>query len=40
MSEENVEIVRRVYERFDEGDFRASVDLFDRHRHVPAAPTP
>jgi ketosteroid isomerase-like protein len=31
MSEENVEIVRRVYERFGEGDFRASVDLFDRH---------
>jgi ketosteroid isomerase-like protein len=31
MSEENVEIVRRVYERFGEGDFRASVDLLDRH---------
>jgi ketosteroid isomerase-like protein len=31
MSEENVEMVRRVYERFGEGDFRASVDLFDRH---------
>jgi ketosteroid isomerase-like protein len=31
MSEENVESVRRVYERFGEGDFRASVDLFDRH---------
>ncbi len=31
MSEENVEAVRAIYERFSEGDFRASVDLFDRH---------
>jgi hypothetical protein len=31
MSEENVEIVRTVYERWSEGDLRASVDLFDRH---------
>ena len=29
MSEENVEVVRAVYERWGEGDFRASVDLFD-----------
>ncbi len=29
MSEENVEIVRRVYQRFSEGDFRASVELLD-----------
>jgi ketosteroid isomerase-like protein len=31
MSQENVEIVREVYERFSEGDFRASVDLLDPH---------
>ena len=31
MSEENVEIVRAVYERWSEGDFRASVDLLDPH---------
>jgi ketosteroid isomerase-like protein len=31
MSEENLEAVRAIYERFSEGDFRASVDLFDRH---------
>jgi ketosteroid isomerase-like protein len=31
MSQENVEVVRRVYERFSEGDFPASVDLFDPH---------
>jgi ketosteroid isomerase-like protein len=31
MSEENVDVVRALYERFGEGDFRASVDLFDRH---------
>jgi ketosteroid isomerase-like protein len=29
MSQENVEIVRRVYERYSEGDFRASADLLD-----------
>ena len=29
MSHENVEVVRAVYERFSEGDFRAAVDLFD-----------
>ena len=29
MSEENVETVRAVYERWSEGDFGASVDLFD-----------
>jgi ketosteroid isomerase-like protein len=31
MSEENVEAVRAVYERWGEGDFRASVPLFDPH---------
>ena len=31
MSEEKVEIVRAVYERFSEGDFRASFDLLDPH---------
>ena len=31
MSEENVEIVRAIYARFGEGDFRASVDLLDPH---------
>jgi uncharacterized protein len=31
MSPENVEIVRGVYDRWSEGDFRASVDLLDRH---------
>ena len=31
MSQENVEAVRGVYERWAEGDFRASVDLFDPH---------
>jgi ketosteroid isomerase-like protein len=29
MSQENVEIVRAVYERWNEGDLRASVDVFD-----------
>ena len=29
MSEENLETVRAVYERWSEGDFAASVDLFD-----------
>lgn len=31
MSEQNVEVVRAIYERFGEGDFRASVDLLDPH---------
>ena len=31
MSQENVEIVRAIYARFGEGDFRASVDLLDPH---------
>ena len=31
MSQENVEIVRAVYERWGEGDFRASLDLLDPH---------
>jgi ketosteroid isomerase-like protein len=29
MSKRNVEAIRGVYERWGEGDFRASVDLFD-----------
>jgi ketosteroid isomerase-like protein len=29
MSQENVEIVRTVYERWSEGDLRATVDVFD-----------
>jgi ketosteroid isomerase-like protein len=31
VSRENVEIVRAVYERWSEGDFRAAVALFDPH---------
>ena len=31
MWEENVEAVRAVYERWSEGDFRASIGLFDPH---------
>ena len=31
MSQENVEIVRAIYARVGEGDFRASVDLLDPH---------
>jgi uncharacterized protein len=31
MSQQNVETVRMVYERWSEGDFRASVDLLDTH---------
>jgi ketosteroid isomerase-like protein len=31
MSQENVEVVRAVYESWSEGDFRASVDLLDSH---------
>src|SRR3954452_4673535 len=31
MSQENVEAIRAVYERFSEGDFRASADLLDPH---------
>jgi ketosteroid isomerase-like protein len=31
MSQDNVEIVREIYERFREGDFRASADLLDPH---------
>jgi ketosteroid isomerase-like protein len=31
MSQENVEIVRAIYERWSEGDFRASVELLDPH---------
>jgi ketosteroid isomerase-like protein len=30
MSQENVDAVRAIYQRFSEGDFRASVDLLDR----------
>jgi ketosteroid isomerase-like protein len=29
MTEENVEALRRVYERWAEGDFRASLEVFD-----------
>ncbi len=29
MSQENVEAVRAVYERWSEGDFRSSIDVFD-----------
>jgi ketosteroid isomerase-like protein len=29
MSQENVEAIRAVYERFSEGDFRASLDVVD-----------
>ena len=29
MSQQNLEAIRGVYERWGEGDFRASVDLFD-----------
>jgi len=31
MSEENVEAIRAVYERFSKGDFRASLDVVDPH---------
>jgi ketosteroid isomerase-like protein len=31
MSAEKVEAVRRVYERWSEGDFTASVPIFDEH---------
>jgi ketosteroid isomerase-like protein len=31
MSQENAEIVRAVYERWSEGDFRAGVELLDPH---------
>jgi ketosteroid isomerase-like protein len=31
MSQENVETVRAIYERWSEGDFRAAADLLDRH---------
>jgi len=31
MSQENMETVRAIYERFGEGDFRASADLLDAH---------
>jgi ketosteroid isomerase-like protein len=31
MSQENIDTVRAVFERWSEGDFRAGVDLFDPH---------
>jgi ketosteroid isomerase-like protein len=38
MSRENVEIIRAVFERFREGDFRASADLLDPHVVVVVHP--
>jgi ketosteroid isomerase-like protein len=38
MSHETVEIVRAVYERWREGDFRVSVDLFDPHAVLVIGP--
>ena len=40
MSQENVEIVRAVYERFSEGDFRASADVLDPHVVLPKVDDP
>ena len=31
MTQEHVEVLRRVYERWGEGDFRAGVELYDPH---------
>ncbi len=31
MSQENVEIVRAIYEQWSDGDFRASLDMLDAH---------
>jgi ketosteroid isomerase-like protein len=31
MSQKNVELVRRIYERWGHGDFRAGTDLYDPH---------
>jgi len=31
MSQDNVDMVRKVFDRWSEGDFRAGVDLFDPH---------
>jgi ketosteroid isomerase-like protein len=31
MSEENVEVVRRIYEGWAKGDFRTGVELYDPH---------
>jgi ketosteroid isomerase-like protein len=38
MSQENVEAIRAVYDRFSEGDFRASADLLDPHVVLVLAP--
>jgi hypothetical protein len=38
MSQENVEAIRAVYERFGEGDFRASADLLDPHIFLVLSP--
>jgi ketosteroid isomerase-like protein len=31
MSQQNVEIVRQIYERWGRGDFRPGMELYDRH---------
>jgi|SRR5215211_382375 len=38
MSQENVEAVRAVYERWSQGDFRASLDVLDRHASFVVRP--
>ena len=41
MSQESVEIVRGVYEEWAKGNFRAGVDLYDRHLvYVPLGDLP
>jgi len=31
MSQENVDVIRAIYDRYREGDFRANADLLDPH---------
>ena len=38
MAEENVEVVRRIYERWAEGDFRAGIELFDPEAELVLSP--